>query len=87
MSINEYSEQQLMTQFMDISYEELLRRVERVLEHLMQSGQIEGNHHRAWAIDQTVRILLGDQYERFIISHNMGGDGIDTYIWDEGIAP
>jgi hypothetical protein len=26
-------------------------------------GQIDGAHHKAWVIDQMVRVLLGDRYD------------------------
>lgn len=62
-------------------------RVQLALDLLAQSGQTDGDHHKAWVIDQTVRILTGDRYEQWITNYRAGEDGPDTYSWDEGIAP
>jgi len=45
-------------------------------------GQIDGDHHKTWVIDQMVRSLLRDDYDNFIRGYNAGG-----YTWDVGIAP
>jgi hypothetical protein len=37
---------------------ELLDRITRALEYV-DSGQVDGEHHKAWAIDQIVRALTG----------------------------
>lgn len=50
-------------------------------------GGIDGDHHKAWIIDQMVRALLGHDYEEFVTDAKAGEDGPDTYEWDEGIAP
>jgi len=50
-------------------------------------GQIDGSHHKAWVIDQMVRILAGDEYENIILGAKSGEDGANTYSWDEGIPP
>ena len=50
-------------------------------------GSIEGDHHRAWVIDQMVRKLNGDLYESWVRNHNQGEDGPDTYGWETGVAP
>lgn len=64
-------------------------RVQLALDLLAQSGQTDGDHHKAWVIDQTVRILTGDNddYRAWIETYRAGEDGPDTYSWDEGIAP
>lgn len=62
-------------------------RVQLALELLAQDGQVEGSHHQAWVIDQTVRILAGAGYEQWITDWRAGEDGPDTYTWDVGIAP
>ena len=53
------------------------------LEYIYRYGQIEGDHHRAWVIDQVTRELLGDDYEEWVESMKEGG----LYSYDEGIAP
>lgn len=64
-------------------------RVQLALQLLERDGQVDGDHHKAWVIDQTVRILTGDAdaYRTWIEQYRDGEDGPDTYSWDEGIAP
>jgi hypothetical protein len=62
-------------------------RVQLALELLAADGQVDGDHHKAWTIDQTVRILTGDGYDAWIAEYRDGEDGPETYYWDEGIAP
>jgi len=50
-------------------------------------GQIEGDHHRAWVLDQVSRELLGNQYHAWVEKMKAGKDGPDSYTYDEGIAP
>lgn len=50
-------------------------------------GGIDGDHHKAWVIDQMVRILTGRAYSKFVAAAKVGEDGPDTYKWNEGIAP
>ena len=57
------------------------------LEIARNFGGIEGDHHRAWTIDQMVRALTGDGYEDWVAKANAGDDGPDTYEWGTGIAP
>lgn len=58
-------------------------RVQRALVVAAQYGQIQGDHHRAWVIDQIVRELTGEGYAAFVESYTAD----DEYVWDEGIAP
>lgn len=53
----------------------------------VQYGSIDGGHHRMWVIDQMVRILTADEYEKVIRNACNGEDGLNTYEWDVGIAP
>lgn len=62
-------------------------RVLRALDVARRFGGIDGNHHKAWVIDQMVRALTGDQYEEWLAKTCYGEDGPGTYSWDEGIAP
>ena len=59
----------------------------RALTLAVAYGGIDGDHHKAWVIDQMCRVLLGDEYEDFVTNAKNGTDGPDTYTWDEGIAP
>ena len=62
-------------------------RVQLALQLLAEDGQTDGQHHQRWVIDQTVRILAGDDYDAWIAEYRDGEDGPETYSWDEGIAP
>jgi hypothetical protein len=46
-------------------------------------GGFEGDHHRAWTIDQMLRVLCGADYPDLIRAYEQGGE----YEWDTGIAP
>ena len=50
-------------------------------------GQIDGDHHKMWVIDQMLRILCGKDYDAVIARACDGEDGPNTYEWDIGIAP
>lgn len=62
-------------------------KIEKALDLIFQYGGIEGDHHKAWTIDQVVRILTGDKYKKWIKEYKKGEDGPNTYGWDTGIAP
>ena len=57
--------------------------ISNALKMLGDYGMTEGDHHRCWVIDQTVRILLGDRYDEWIAKWCRGGE----YYWDKGVAP
>lgn len=48
---------------------------------------IEGDHHRAWVIDQMVRALTRENYDSFVDVACVTCDGVKTLEWDEGIPP
>ena len=50
-------------------------------------GGIDGDHHKAWVIDQMVRALAGDSYGQIVAEACDGEDGPATYEWKTGIAP
>ncbi len=63
-------------------------KIKAALDIAMQSGGVDGAHHKAWVIDQMVRILAGDGYETWVEEHNHPGDAPgDEYEWDVGISP
>lgn len=66
---------------------ETAKRIEVALSTAHNYGQTDGNHHKAWVIDQMVRSLTGEGYEEFVRAYCDGEDGPHTYDWDEGIAP
>lgn len=57
------------------------------LELALRFGQIDGDHHRLWVIDQMVRALTDDRYDEWVRQYHSGEDGPNTYSWDIGIAP
>ena len=57
--------------------------VKEALDTICSFGQIQGDHHRAWVIDQVTRKLLGDQYNAWVEAMKADGE----YSYDEGIAP
>jgi len=61
----------------DEEVRELVNKHIRALLLIVEAGQTQGGHHKAWYIDQIARTLSGDGYADLI-------DGLD---WDEGIAP
>ena len=62
---------------------------DRALELAVQYGGIDGDHHKAWVIDQMVRALLVTEpvYAQFVKDACDGEDGPDTYAWDTGVIP
>ena len=62
-------------------------RIDKAIELAVQFGGIDGDHHKAWVIDQMVRVLAGDKYEQIVADAISGEDGPNTYAWDEGVAP
>ena len=62
-------------------------RIAKAILLAVEYGGIGGDHHKAWVIDQMVRILAGDEYEKTVREARDGEDGPETYAWDEGIAP
>lgn len=57
------------------------------IEMAVRYGGIDGAHHKAWVIDQMVRILAGSDYAQVVKDACDGEDGPDTYEWNVGIAP
>ena len=62
-------------------------RIQRAIEFAVSYGGIDGDHHKAWVIDQMVRALTGDDYETWVKDACNGDEGPNTYEWDVGIAP
>lgn len=58
----------------------------KALDLIVRYGGIDGDHHKAWVIDQITRILA-DNYDEFVKQAKNGEDGENTYSWNEGIAP
>lgn len=62
-------------------------KIYEALEIAFQYGQIDGDHHKTWVIDQMVRVLA-DDYDKFVKEYEEEDEnGEKLYIWDCGIAP
>lgn len=62
-------------------------RIEDAIAEILQTGQIDGSHHKMDTIDSVLRILAKDEYDR-IIDEYQGEtyeDGSREYEWDCGI--
>ena len=59
----------------------------QALDLIVRYGGIDGDHHKAWVLDQIARVLAGDDYDELVRGAKLGSDGPDTYEWNEGIAP
>lgn len=62
-------------------------RIKAALDIASRYASVDGAHHKDWVIDQMVRALTGDDYNRFVTNAKHGDDGPDIYEWNEGIAP
>lgn len=64
-------------------------RIKRALEIAWSYGQIDGSHHKAWVIDQMVRVLCGteEKYRKWIDAYEAPLTDSECYDWDTGIAP
>lgn len=61
--------------------------IKQALDVAHRYGGIDGEHHKAWVIDQMVRALTGGGYAAWVERQKAGEAGPDTYSWDEGIPP
>lgn len=63
-------------------------KTDKVLEIAFQYGQIDGDHHKTWVIDQMVRTLTGDKYDEFVKKYEIDEEtGEKEWTWENGIAP
>lgn len=64
-------------------------RIRKALNIAWQYGQIDGDHHKAWVIDQMVRALCKTEhaYNVWVESYQAPEEDGDYYEWDTGIAP
>lgn len=63
------------------------KRIKKALDFAWSYGQIDGEHHKTWVIDQMVRaLLLDDEYNKWVERYETP-DGDNYWVWDCGIAP
>ena len=82
---NEKKDKRIERQFKLLTKKD--KEIKKVLELIFQYGQIDGAHHKMWVIDQTVRILTGKKYDKWINDYIYDEETGDCYSWDKGIAP
>ena len=78
---------------------EFKKRIDNALGFLSIWGQVEGDHHKAWVIDQVVRALCGcewnfsdsffqnEEYKDWVSGYCYDDNHVMEYEWDIGIAP
>ena len=59
------------------SYKEI-----KVLDLIYTYGDNDGDHHKQWVLDQTVRILTGKNYNDWVRIRKKGEDGPNNYRWE-----
>lgn len=73
-------------------------KLKKIEDIIVQFGQIDGDHHKSWVIDQVMRIMKGAEYDYFVEYDNFvkkyeyaDDDGNLTdeklYEWEVGIPP
>ncbi len=62
-------------------------RIQKALEVAYDYAGIDGDHHKAWVIDQMVRALAGHDYDRWVTYYRDGEEGPETFTWNCGTAP
>lgn len=67
--------------------EEKDKQINQALDIAFKYGQIDGEHHKAWVIDQMVKVLTGKEYDKWINNYIYDEETGDSYTWDKGIAP
>lgn len=72
---------------MAAQYADANERINRAIEIAVKYGGHDGSHHKNWVIDQMVRALAGNAYDKIVADACDGVDGPNTYDWDTGIAP
>ena len=62
--------------------------INKALQLAFDWGQVDGDHHKMWVIDQMVRALLGVEYAQWVEAYQeFDEEGEPQYFWDEGVAP
>lgn len=71
----------------NIDRDELETRVQKALEVAFEYSQFDGSNHKAWAIDQMVRVLTGKDYKSWVANYEFDEKNQEEYEWDTGTAP
>ena len=68
--------------------DDLTGAINKALQLAFDYGQVDGDHHKMWVIDQMVRALLGVEYAQWVEAYQeIDEEGEPQYFWDEGVAP
>ena len=59
-------------------------RIQQAVALILDVGWVDGDHHKTWVLDQTLRVLLGDDYWQKIDAWEDAADGAE---WETGMAP
>lgn len=62
-------------------------KIAAAIDLAIRYGQIDGDHHKTWVIDQMVRVLSWPHYDEIVAEACDGEDGPGTYSWEVGIPP
>lgn len=85
------SEKQLITQYetevVEVIKAASVSKIDRAIEIAVRYGGTDEMHHLQWVVDQMVRILAGDNYDKIVKEAKVGEEGPDTYKWSTGTAP
>ena len=68
---------------MTVTNNDQAKAIAEAINIAVRYGGFDGEQHKTWVIDQMVRALSGEQYER-IVNHATGDD---PTLWDVGTAP
>lgn len=83
--VDEASQDLDMTKYIAENHEE---NIGEVLELLFSYAQFDGGHHKQWLLDQIVRTLTKEKYEKFVEDYETDPITGEVYgEWDTGIAP
>ena len=69
------------------AYEKEKEKNNNVLGLIFEYGQTDGEHHKAWVIDQIVRIITENNYDKWVQHYEYDEETDEDYFWDIGIAP
>ncbi len=82
VTVDVYKLQDLLT-----AYEKEKEKNNNVLGLIFEYGQTDGEHHKAWVIDQIVRIITENNYDKWVQHYEYDEETDEDYFWDVGIAP
>ena len=66
---------------------EMQKQITKAVGIAEQYAQIDGEHHKMWVIDQMLRELLGNNYNKWLEKYNYDSRENDYEEWNCGIAP